>query len=518
MRPFSSFVVLVLVLVAPPVAAAPVFHFVRVAMEGDSVPGVGLITRIDNLAVNNAGNWLLECDTDALADSDQVVIRNGVLDRREGELLTAPAGARISSFGPIHLNESGDSGWNFFLDGTAGTNDDSGIFRNAELILQEGTVSGSPAFSAGTRYIGFFGGRMSNDGRILVVASIEDTAITSTVDRALVVFEEPPAVHGTWSETVLWKEGDVLPGQTEAIADFGTGPHQWAWNDAGQTAYFADLGGATTTDGTIYRDGTLIAQEGGASPVAGRTYELLSSRALDLNNAGQLAFKANLDGTTTDDELIVLDGAEFVREGGSIPAIGGFQFTAFGTGPLKLDDDGNLLWWGDWNDPNTDKDTGLFWNDVAVITEGDAIGTDIIDEIVGVQDGFTMSDDGRWILFEATLPGGIDAAYLVEVTDATAVDPQPARADRALWASPNPSSGAQRVHFRMPHDGHVRLEVFDLAGRRVATLVDGARTAGDHEVAWAGRDAGGHVVSAGVYLARLTVDGARAETRIARVR
>jgi hypothetical protein len=60
------------------------------------------------------------------------------------------------------------------------------------------------------------------------------------------------------SERVIAKEGDVLPGQSEAIADFETGAEESAINAAGQVLYGVDLAGSTSTDGAIYLDQTLL--------------------------------------------------------------------------------------------------------------------------------------------------------------------------------------------------------------------------------------------------------------------
>jgi len=49
---------------------------------------------------------------------------------------------------------------------------------------------------------------------------------------------------------------------------------------------------------------------------------------------------------------------------------------------------------------------------------------------------------------------------------------------------PNPATGATRFAFALPREAHVRLTIEDLAGRRVATLVDGALAAGRHEATW----------------------------------
>ena len=57
---------------------------------------------------------------------------------------------------------------------------------------------------------------------------------------------------------------------------------------------------------------------------------------------------------------------------------------------------------------------------------------------------------------------------------------------------------------------HVRLEVFNLLGQRVATLVDGEQPAGFHTASWDATDAAGQGVGAGVYLYRLSGGGIQA--------
>ena len=61
---------------------------------------------------------------------------------------------------------------------------------------------------------------------------------------------------------------------------------------------------------------------------------------------------------------------------------------------------------------------------------------------------------------------------------------------------------------------HVRLEVFNLLGQRIATLVDGGRAAGSHTAEWDATDAAGQAVGAGVYLYRLSGDGASITRRM----
>ena len=73
---------------------------------------------------------------------------------------------------------------------------------------------------------------------------------------------------------------------------------------------------------------------------------------------------------------------------------------------------------------------------------------------------------------------------------------------------PNPFNPSTIIPYQLPAPMHVRLEVFNVLGQRIATLVDGARPAGSHTASWEATDAGGRAVAAGVYLYRLSGGGA----------
>lgn len=405
-------------LVASYPASAQPYTITPLVVEGDVIPGVGNVVSISNLVVNDAGDWIVEVDTDhANTDADVVLVRNGVVLLREGGLLAAPAGSRIGVFDSITLNANGDSGWNFGLDGPP-SGQDSGVYYNTTLVVQEGTASTAPEFTPGTPYIGFFDVKINDLDVMSVLASLDDPGIPSSVDQALVrVVVDSSGV--LLSEEVVAMEGDVPAGQTETIEDFGTGPHESGLNDAGQILYFADLAGDSSEDGAVYLDADKLLQEKDPSPVPFRRYEILSSRGMSLNNAGDWVAKTNLDGDATTDELIVRNGAKFVQEGDSIPAIAPFTFAGsspfgIGSGPVIIDDSRNVLWFGDWDD--TSNDTGLFLNTLMLAQEGvTMIGGQPIDSFYAGSDGFAMSDNGRFVIFEANLPGNVNGAFLVEV-------------------------------------------------------------------------------------------------------
>jgi len=61
--------------------------------------------------------------------------------------------------------------------------------------------------------------------------------------------------------------------------------------------------------------------------------------------------------------------------------------------------------------------------------------------------------------------------------------------------------------YVVPEQARVRLEIFDLRGRRVTTVQRHEATAGEHFIDWAGRDSSGRELASGHYFARLTVRG-----------
>ncbi len=73
-------------------------------------------------------------------------------------------------------------------------------------------------------------------------------------------------------------------------------------------------------------------------------------------------------------------------------------------------------------------------------------------------------------------------------------------------AWPNPFNPRVTLSFALPVSGGARLAVFDLRGREVAVLRDGALPAGTHTAAWDGRDDGGRAMPAGVYMAVLRTE------------
>jgi YVTN family beta-propeller protein len=75
---------------------------------------------------------------------------------------------------------------------------------------------------------------------------------------------------------------------------------------------------------------------------------------------------------------------------------------------------------------------------------------------------------------------------------------------------PNPARDASSltIAFALPAPGPVRVFVYDVLGRRIATLAEGFRPAGRHAVQWDGRSADGARAWPGVYFVRVEAAGA----------
>jgi hypothetical protein len=85
-------------------------------------------------------------------------------------------------------------------------------------------------------------------------------------------------------------------------------------------------------------------------------------------------------------------------------------------------------------------------------------------------------------------------------------------------AQPNPFISTTTIQFSLTTPSRVKLEILDIEGRRVATLIDASLPAGHHAVAWTGRDDHGSIVCAAVYFARLVSPSGTLAGRVVRLR
>lgn len=76
---------------------------------------------------------------------------------------------------------------------------------------------------------------------------------------------------------------------------------------------------------------------------------------------------------------------------------------------------------------------------------------------------------------------------------------------------PNPFNPATTINYAISHSNFVKLDVFNVLGQKIITLVDAYQNAGAHQIAWEGVDNLNRAVPSGVYFFRLTVGVKRTE-------
>lgn len=84
--------------------------------------------------------------------------------------------------------------------------------------------------------------------------------------------------------------------------------------------------------------------------------------------------------------------------------------------------------------------------------------------------------------------------------------PQQPRSFALMNAAPNPFNPSTTIQFALPEATHVRLEIYNVVGQLVRTLINGMRPAGYHMAQWDGRSDTGQVTASGLYIYRLTTE------------
>jgi hypothetical protein len=77
---------------------------------------------------------------------------------------------------------------------------------------------------------------------------------------------------------------------------------------------------------------------------------------------------------------------------------------------------------------------------------------------------------------------------------------------------PNPFNPSTTISYSLPVREDVRLEIYNLMGQKVRTLVDGTQNPGTHRVEWNGRDDAGNPLGSGVYFYKL-ISGKQVQTK-----
>jgi hypothetical protein len=123
-----------------------------------------------------------------------------------------------------------------------------------------------------------------------------------------------------------------------------------------------------------------------------------------------------------------------------------------------------------------------------------------------------------WSANGRSAPVAIATATIPLGTIVTAAGPAAPALDWAM-ASPRPTPFRDRttLEYSLAEAAHVRVAVFDVAGRRVRTLVDADRDADRYRVTWDGRNDQGRRLGSGIYFVRYEAGPAEIVRRVVRL-
>ncbi|MCF7857799.1 MAG: T9SS type A sorting domain-containing protein [Candidatus Cloacimonetes bacterium] len=96
----------------------------------------------------------------------------------------------------------------------------------------------------------------------------------------------------------------------------------------------------------------------------------------------------------------------------------------------------------------------------------------------------------------------MDSAYFITLRDDSGMIQEVY--DLSASNYPNPFNPTTTIVYSLPDDGRVNLEVYNIKGQLVKTLVKGEQLAGSYETVWNGKDNNDKSVSSGIYFYRLS--------------
>jgi probable HAF family extracellular repeat protein len=123
-----------------------------------------------------------------------------------------------------------------------------------------------------------------------------------------------------------------------------------------------------------------------------------------------------------------------------------------------------------------------------------------------------IDDDGRIVGLGIAPDSQLHAFLLTPAAPVAA--PAAAPVDLRLQVSPSPFRGRTNVSFALETASRVRVDVYDVQGRRVAKLTDGVRGAGTHSLSWNARSGDGQALASGIYFVRVQADGDAATRKV----
>jgi len=117
------------------------------------------------------------------------------------------------------------------------------------------------------------------------------------------------------------------------------------------------------------------------------------------------------------------------------------------------------------------------------------------------------SSEGKELRLDAELDGSEYGTSPLTVGTAMVYGQEAVPSEFGLSQNyPNPFNPSTAIDFSIAAEGYVSLNVYDITGRIVSTLVEGNLSSGYHRAVWDGIDNNGMAVSAGIYIYSLQTE------------
>ncbi len=381
---------------------------------GDTIDTLGVVTSLgDRVAVDDSGGWLVG----ATSATGSAVLRNGAVARRVGGTVSAPAGVTITNLVSFGVNGAGNVVWTLRL-----SNGKTGFYWDDTLALLTGNapLNSNNEWGTGLTYATFLHGQPNDNRQFLALGAVGSFPFPSNNYVSVVsVTTTGTPTHESVRIANGWTSG------TAVTSSVPVRPEAAALDDSGRSGFnYATLVINTETFGlTSTCCGTSIALglgKGLPAGAAGHIVTQLVGAAVDLNSANGWVSKARAEltpGGASGVHIFASTGGAVVQrhvEGDALPSIAPWTIQAipYDT-PVFLTDDGKVLWYADWNDPDTSRDEGIFLDGQLLVQEGVTRVAGVVIEALNPA-GLSLSPNGRYAVFRGRLAGGVEALFRIQ--------------------------------------------------------------------------------------------------------
>ena len=151
--------------------------------------------------------------------------------------------------------------------------------------------------------------------------------------------------------------------------------------------------------------------------------------------------------------------------------------------------------------PGTGCDGKYWWVSVSNFASNWKISDSLIVEIINSENG--LRGQTLVVLTDAGSDQG-ENIRLSAITSIAGINLKEMPKKFALLQNyPNPFNPDTRMSYGLPKAAHVTIQIYDISGRLVRTLVDRSMSAGYHQETWDGRNSHGQLVSSGLYFCKM---------------